>query len=178
MRRLIEVVFCCCLFLLLGVTDLMGCGDKVHALGRAVRLRYASNHSASILLYLRTGSSTAAAVSSDASLQSALKKSSQVLNIVNDPTRLDQALSRGKYDLVVVDAADAPAIEQQLQTMASHTVVVPVISQVNKTEASAMAKHFHVVLKTPSKMDNYFMALDEAMEMKANRDEVKVVAKN
>jgi len=156
----------------------MGCGDKVHALGRAVRLRYASNHSASILLYLRTGSSTAAAVSSDASLQSALKKSSQVLNIVNDPTRLDQALSRGKYDLVVVDAADAPAIEQQLQTMASHTVVVPVISQVNKTEASAMAKHFHVVLKTPSKMDNYFMALDEAMEMKAKRDEVKVVAKN
>ena len=61
--------------------------------------------------------------------------------------------------------------------MAAHTVVVPVTSQLNKVEASAMAKHFHVVLKTPSKMDTYFMALDEAMEMKAKRDEVKVVAK-
>jgi hypothetical protein len=177
MRRLIEVVSCCCLFLLLGVTHVMGCGDKVHALGRAVRLRYASNHSAAILLYQRTGSSIAATVSSDASLQSALKKSSQVLKIVSGPSELDQALTRGKYDLVVADASDASAIEQQLQTMASHTVVVPVISQANKAEASAMAKHFHVVLKTPSKMDNYFMALDEAMEMKAKRDEVKVLAK-
>jgi hypothetical protein len=177
MRRLIVVISCCCLFLLLSVTHLMGCGDKVHALGRAVRLRYASNHSASILLYLRTGSSTATTVSSDVSLQAALKNSSQVLNVVSDPGGLDQALSRGKYDLVVADAADAPAIEQQLQTMASRTVVVPVISQVNKTEASAMAKHFHVVLKAPSKMDSYFMALDEAMEIKAKRDEVKVLAK-
>jgi hypothetical protein len=176
MRRPIEVISCC-VFLLLATTHVMGCGDKVLALGRAVRLRDASNHSATILLYLRTGSSTAAAVSSDASLQSALKKSSQVLKIVNDPSELDQALNRGKYDLVVADAGDAPAIEQQLQTMASHTVVVPVISQVNKTEASAMAKHFHVVIKAPSKMDTYFMALDEAMEMKAKRDEVKVVAK-
>src|SRR5437870_9175985 len=110
MRRL-RVVLSCCLFLLLSVTHLMGCGDKVLALGRAVKLRYASNHSASILLYLRTGSSTAAVVSSDVSLQSALKKSSQVLKIVNDPSGLDEALNRGKYDLVVADAADAPAIE-------------------------------------------------------------------
>lgn len=176
MRRLLEVISCC-LFLLLSVTHVMGCGDKVLALGRAVKLRYASNHSASILLYTRTGSSIAAAVSSDASLQTALKKSSQVLKIVNDPSELDQALSRGKYDLIVADVADALAIEQQLQTMASHTVVVPVISQVNKTEASATARHFHVVIKAPSKRDDYFMALDEAMEMKAKRDEVKVVAK-
>ncbi|PYV95125.1 MAG: hypothetical protein DMG89_22720 [Acidobacteria bacterium] len=177
MRRLLGVLFCCCLFLLLSVTQLMGCGDKVLALGRAVRLRYASNHSASILLYLRPGSSTAAAMSSDVSLQSALKKSSQVLRIVNDSSQLDEALNRGKFDLLVADAADAAAIEQQLQAMAAHTVVVPVTSQLNKVEASAMAKHFHVVLKTPSKMDTYFMALDEAMEMKAKRDEVKVVAK-
>jgi hypothetical protein len=177
MRRAIEVISCCCLFLMLTVTHVMGCGDKVLALGRAVKLRYASNHSASILLYLRTGSSTAAAVSSDVSLQSALKKSSQVLKIVNDRSGLDQALNRGKYDLIVADAADAPVIEQQLQAISSHTVVVPVMYQANKTEASVVAKHFHVVLKAPSKVDSYFMALDEAMEMKAKRDEVKVLAK-
>src|SRR5262245_32086998 len=110
MRRPIEVISCC-LFVLLSVTHVMACGDKVLALGRAVRIRYASNHSASILLYQRTGSSIAAAVSSDASLQSALKKSSQVLKIVSEPSELDQALTRGKYDLVVADASDASAIE-------------------------------------------------------------------
>src|SRR5207249_8899878 len=94
MRRLLGVLFCCCLFLLLSVTQLMGCGDKVLALGRAVRLRYASNHSASILLYLRPGSSTAAAMSSDVSLQSALKKSSQVLRTVSEVLPIDEQYKR------------------------------------------------------------------------------------
>jgi hypothetical protein len=177
MTRLVERISCCCLFLLLVVTQVMGCGDKVLALGRAVRLRYVSTHSASILLYLRSGSPTAAAISSDVALQSALKNSSQVFKIVNDTSELDQTLNRGKYDLVIADATDAPVIEQQLQAASSHTVVVPVVYRMTKAEASELVKHFHVVLKAPSKMDSYFLALDEAMEMKVKRDQSKVVAK-
>ena len=74
MRRLAAVTSCW-LFVLLAVTQGMACGDKVLALGRALKLRYASTHSASILLYLSSGTPAAAALS-DASLQSALKKSS------------------------------------------------------------------------------------------------------
>src|ERR1700730_16994101 len=118
MRRLGEVISCCCICPLLAVTEGMGCGDKVLALGRALKLRYASTHSASILLYLRSGTPAAGALS-DASLQSALKKSSQVLKVVTAPSELDEALSRGKYDLIVVDPQDAPGIEQQLQAMSS-----------------------------------------------------------
>src|SRR5438552_16925550 len=58
----------------MGNAHVIGC---VLPLGRAIKLRYAFNHSAAIVLYLRTGSSTAAAVSSDFSPQSALKKPSQ-----------------------------------------------------------------------------------------------------
>ena len=90
MRRLAGVA-CCCIFILLAVSQGMGCGDKVLALGRAVKLRYVSTHSASILLYLHSGARAAPAMS-DASLQSALKKSSQVLKIVNDAAELEQAL--------------------------------------------------------------------------------------
>src|SRR5207249_5952226 len=44
----------------MGNAHVIGC---VLPLGRAIKLRYAFNHSAAIVLYLRTGSSTAAAIS-------------------------------------------------------------------------------------------------------------------
>jgi hypothetical protein len=175
MKRLLTMG-CCSLFLILAVTEAVACGDKVLALGRAVKLRYVSTHSAAILLYLRPGTPAAAALL-DASLQTALKKSSQVLRAVNNASELEEALNRGKYDLIVTDPQDAPAIEQQLQATSSHTVVVPLLYQTTKADASAVAKRYHVILKAPGKMDNYFLALDEAMEMKAKRDEVSVLAK-
>jgi hypothetical protein len=175
MKRLL-MIGSCCVFLFLAVTQVFACGDKVLALGRAVKLRYVSTHSASILLYMRSGSSVAAAMS-DSSLQSALKKSTQVLRVVKDASELDQALNGGKYDLIVADPQDAPGIEQQLQTMSSHTVVVPLLYQSTRAQASAWAKTYHVVLRAPGKGDSYFLVLDEAMEMKAKRDEVKVLAR-
>jgi hypothetical protein len=175
-RRLAGIAYCCCIFVLLSVTQGMGCGDKVLALGRAVKLRYVSTHSASILLYLHPGTPAAPAMA-DASLQSALKKSSQVLKIVTDASELDQALNRGKYDLIVSDPQDAPGIEQQLQAMSSRSVVIPVLYHSTKAEVSTLAKHYHVILKAPAKTDSYFSALDEGMEIKAKRDQVSVLAK-
>ena len=93
-----------------------------------------------------------------------------------DSAELNRALERGNYDLIVADSADADGIEQQLLTMSSHTVVVPVLNQGTKAEASALAKRYHVVIKTPGKTGSYYTALDEAMELKAKRDEAKVVA--
>src|SRR5437879_8540179 len=112
----------------------MGCGDKVLALGRAVKLRYVSTHSASILLYLHSGTRAAPAMS-DASLQSALKKSSQVLKIVNDAAELEQALNRGKYDLIVTDPQDAPGSNRRLQPSWSTTWLFPLPIQASKPRA-------------------------------------------
>jgi hypothetical protein len=176
MRRCVLRVSVCLALILLSVTPGLACGDKVLALGRALKLRYVSAHSASILVYARAGSPSAAAMS-DATLQSTLKKSSHVLKVVSDPAELAQVLERGKYDLILADAGDAAFLEQELQASASHTVVVPVLNEGTKTEASALAKHYHVVLKVPSKAGSYFSVLDEAMEIKARRDETKVLAK-
>ena len=176
MRRLAGAGLCCCIVVLLAVSQGMACGDKVLALGRAIKLRYVSTHSASILLYLRSGTPAAAALS-DASLQSALKKSSQVLKVVTEASELDAALNGGKYDLVVTDPQDAPGVEQQLQAMSSHSVVIPLLYQSSKAEASILGKRYHVILKAPAKADSYFSALDEGMEIKAKRDEVNVLAK-
>jgi hypothetical protein len=176
MRHLAGTGLWCCILVLLAVTQGMACGDKVLALGRAIKLRYVSTHSASILLYLRSGTPATGALS-DASLQSALKKSSQVLRVVTEASELETALNGGKYDLIVTDPQDAPGIEQQLQAMSSHSVVIPLLYQSTKAEASTLAKRYHVILKAPAKTDSYFSALDEGMEIKAKRDEVNVLAK-
>jgi hypothetical protein len=100
-----------------------------------------------------------------------------VLKFVNDPAELSQVLSRGKYDVVLADPTDVAGIAQQLEAMSSHTVVVPVLYQGTKAEASNLAKQYHVVLKTPGKTGSYMSALDEAIEIKALRDQTRLVAK-
>lgn len=176
MRRFLLGLCLTCGIVLFSVTQSPACGDKVLALGRAVKLRYVSTHSASILVYARAGTSAAGAVS-DPKLQSSLKHSSQTLKFVTSPTELDEALDHAKYDLVLTDASDAAATEQKLQAIYSHTVVVPVLNEGTKAEASSLAKQYHVVLKTPGKSGAYLSVLDEAMEMKAKRDETKELAK-
>jgi hypothetical protein len=175
MRRFL-LGFLACGIVLFSVTQSPACGDKVLALGRAVKLRYLSAHSTSILVYARAGAPAASALS-DPKLQSSLKQSTQTLKYVTSPAELEEALDRAKYDLVLTDAGDAAATEQKLQAMYSRTVVVPVLNSGTKAEASTLAKQYHVVLKTPGKSNSYLSVLDEAMEIKTKRDESKELAK-
>ena len=176
MRRFLLGLSLTCGIVLFTVTQSPACGDKVLALGRAVKLRYVSAHAASILVYAHAGTSAAAALS-DPKLQSTLKQSSQRLKFVTSPSELDEALGGGKYDLILTDSSDAAATARTLQGSYSHTVIVPVLNDGTKAEASALAKQYHVVLKTPGKSAAYLSVLDEAMEMKAKRDESKELAK-
>lgn len=176
MRRFLLGLFLTCGIVLFTITQSLACGDKVLALGRAVKLRYLSAHTTAILVYAHAGTPAANALS-DPKLQSSLKQSSKTLKYVASPAELDEALDHAKYDLVLTDAGDAAATEQKLQAINSHTVVVPVLNAGTKQEASTLAKQYHVVLKTPGKPNSYLSALDEAMEIKTRRDDTKELAK-
>ena len=177
MRRFLLGLSFICAIVLFSVTQSSACGDKVLALGRAVKLRYVSAHAASILVYAHAGTPAAETLTVDPKLQSSLKQSSQTLKFVTTPSELDEALDRGKYDLILTDVSDAAATAEKLQAIYSHTVVVPVLNDGTKAEASTLARQYHVVLKTPGKSGAYLSVLDEAMEMKAKRDESKELAK-
>jgi hypothetical protein len=148
MRRSLLGIYLACGFVLFSVTQSPACGDKVLALGRAVKLRYLSAHSTLILIYARAGTRAAGALS-DPKLQSSLKQSTQTLKYVTSMVEFEEALVHTKYDLVLTDAGDAAATEEKLQAICSHTVVVPVLNAGTKAEASTLAKLYHVVLKTP-----------------------------
>ncbi len=176
MRRFLLGCYLVFNILLFSVTPGSACGDKVLALGRALKLRYLSAHSTSILIYARNGSAAASAMT-DPKLQSSLKQFTQTLKYATSRAEFEETLAQSKYDLIITDASDAAATEQKLHENDSHAVVVPVLNGATKAEASALAKQYHVVLKTPGKPNSYLSVLDHAMEMKAKRDEIKILAK-
>jgi len=85
---------------------------------------------------------------------------------LDDRARLDQVLRAQTYDLLLVDAADADALQREAQAVPSKPVVLPVVSQSNKAAAVLAEKKFHCVLTAPNPPGRYLSAIDRAMEFK------------
>jgi hypothetical protein len=169
MRRLLLLFVSVTAIVLLAATLVYACGDKLLVLNRGLRFQDLSSRPASILLYTHPGSRTSAAVN-DSQLQSALQKAGHKVQLIGERGRLDDALKTGRYDLVLVDLADAPGVEDELRATPSAPVVVPVVYEETKAEAEAVRKHYRCLLKTPDKKGSYLNAIDRALEEKAKRD--------
>ncbi len=150
------------------------CGDKLLVLGRGVRFQN-DTQPASILIYLRSGSPASAAVG-DPKFQSTLRDAGHKLRAVGSRQEVDEALKTGRYDILLVDVADAPALEQTAHSATSKPVLLPVVYNGTKAEAAAAEKHYRCVLKAPGRTGHYLAAIDKAMELKSNRNSSKLVA--
>jgi CheY-like chemotaxis protein len=152
----------------LTITAAVACGDKLMLFAGGGRFRqvYARTHPASILAYVRQNSAVPGVVT-ELERQPALKQAGYKFFAVEDSTKLDEALKNGKYDLVLLDVADADGVEQQVRSAPSMPVVLPVVYKSTKAEAATVEKKFHCILKAPGSADRYLAALDEAMTVKS-----------
>jgi hypothetical protein len=148
-------------------TSAFPCGDKLMLTVGNVRFRQVmgSPHAAAILAYAPRNSKVAEVVK-DLERQSAGKRAGLTFYSLDNPAQLDQALRAGKYDLVLVDAADADNLEREAQSVPSKPVVVPVVYQSSKAAAAEAEKKFHCVLTAPNSPGRYLSAIDRAMEFK------------
>ena len=170
MRRFFLLRSCVTAIVLLAATLVYACGDKLLVLNRGLRFRdLAGSHPASILLYNHMGSRTSDAIN-DGQLQSALLKAGHKLQTVGERGQLDDAVKTGHYDLVLVDLADAPGVEEELRALPSPPVIVPVVYEGDKAETDAVKAHYRCLLNAPNKRGNYLNAIDRALEEKAKRD--------
>ena len=170
MRRLLLLFVSLTAIVLLAATLAYACGDKLLVLNRGLRFQdLSSSRPASILLYTNPGSHTSAAIN-DGQLQSVLQKAGHKVQLIGERSRLDDALKTGRYDLVLVDLADAPGVEDELRVAPSAPVVVPVVYEETKAETEAVKKHYHCLLRAPEKKGSYLNAIDRALEEKAKRD--------
>lgn len=144
------------------------CGDKFVVLGRGMRLLSvkASMHPASILIYMNPASHVPAA-DREFQLQSTLKLAGHKAAAVEDARALDKALASGKYDLVLADFSDAPALEQEVRTSASKAAVIPVVYNPTGTELAAAEKQYSCLVKASKKNHDLLAVVDEAMVSKS-----------
>jgi hypothetical protein len=146
-------------------TVAFACGDKLLVLGRGVRFQraFAAVHPASILLFARRASAVPAAMKD---FEATLKDAGHKLQTVEDSTKLAESLKTGKYDLVLVDVADAAALEQDVQSSPSKPMMLPLSYNATKTEVTSAEGRFGSLLKIPSKNGQYLATIDRAMELR------------
>jgi hypothetical protein len=143
------------------------CGDKLILTIGNVRFGQISGslRPASILAYAPQNSPVAQVVE-ELQRQSPGKRAGLTFSYLDDRARLDQVLRAQRYDLLLVDAADADILQREAQTVPSRPVVLPVVSQSDKAAAVQAEKKFHCVLTAPNPPGRYLSAIDRAMEFK------------
>jgi hypothetical protein len=148
------------------------CGDKFLVVGRGVRYTRvrASAHPASILIYMNPSSRVPAAAK-DVKLEASLKQAGHKVQTVESAGQLNEALKTSKFDLVVADFADGPALQKQVGSEASHPGLVPVLYNPSEAELAAAQKQYGCALKTPSK--DPLSAIDEAMLQRLKATDAK-----
>jgi CheY-like chemotaxis protein len=120
-------------------------------------------------LFMNAGSSASAGIN-DPKFQSALRDAGYKLHAVGSRQELDEALKTGRYDILLADVADAPALEQTAQSAPSKPVLLPVVYNGTKAEAAAAEKRYGCVLKAPGRTAHYLAAIDKAMELRLSRE--------
>src|SRR5262249_45364954 len=138
------------------------CGDKFLVVGRGARYARpnAPPRSASVLIY-RDVDSQIPTSAIDLELESTLLHAGHQFRVVGSIKELDDALGMGKFDVVLVNLAGAPAIQDHLQSALNRPAVLPIVYSPQGTDVSAAKKQYGSVVKHPDKRNDLLAAIDE-----------------
>jgi len=162
MKRTVVAIGIASAAIVLVWTDAQACGDKFLVVGRGVRYQrmHPAAHPGAILIYMNPGSRVPVAAK-EIQLQSSLKRAGHKVETAENAGSLQDALKSARYDLVLADIADSPALERQLGSQPSMPAVVPVLYRPTGDELAAAQRQYGCAVKAPSK--DYLAAIDQAM---------------
>lgn len=152
-------------FLLTGATA-WACGDKLMLIMRVRLAQLKLGRPIAILAYAQRDLPSSALIR-QIQLQPAVKKAGHRFHFLDDTAELDEALKAERYDVLLADVAVADELRQRVRSSPSQPVVLPVSYKSTKAEESAAQKKFHCLLKAPSGSDQYFEAIDQALQWKS-----------
>ena len=161
MRRMLAALAVAFVLFCLAVTETYACGDKFLVVGRNVKRVPKARHPASILLYMRAGSSLPQA-SKEMKLEATLRQAGHDVSAVAEDTLLRQQLATGRYAFVLADLSDAAEVARDARSSPGAPEVVPVVYQAVEDTARASQDAHGFVIKAGKSL-SYLSALDEAM---------------
>ena len=144
--------------------ELKACGDKFLFVGRVLKYQQtiATSTPGSILLYTNPTSKLPAAIQ-EMKLDTLLSLAGHRVEAIADAGALTRALSTGRYDLLLVDAADA-AHADQWKAVATGLVVVPVLYHPSKPEQVAAEHSYKRILTAPGKATETLSLVSDVMK--------------
>ena len=147
----------------LGPMGAEACGDKFLRVGRGARYQrgYAALYPASILLFSRPGSPSAASLRE---LEPVLKRAGHRLVKVEDGEALGPALRNGHFHFVLTDAGEVATVDRALATGGPRPTIIPVLYRPTKETLAAAQKRYACVIETPGNKANVLERLDVIME--------------
>jgi ABC-type amino acid transport substrate-binding protein len=144
-----------------------GCGDKFVVLGRGARFNraFAARHPGSILIYMYPASRMQAA-EKDYKLEATLRAAGHKPRLVTSPAELGEAISSGKYDLVLADLPDAATVQREAGATPSNPEVIPVLYKPTPSELARVEHQNGCYVRASSKNEDLLAIVDQAMKSK------------
>ena len=142
------------------------CGDKFLIGSRGTRFQHAPSATAgaSILVFANPTSNLPKALA-NVPVDATLRKAGYKPTTVTTANDFDAALSRGGWDLVLVDVADGPAVSVRVAGVKA-PVVLPVVYNATDPQLVQAKKQYQTVLKSPTKSQPFLDAIDDALALR------------
>ena len=147
-------------FIATGVAS--ACGDKFVLLGRGARV--ARSQFPSSILIFSNPSSRVPAAEKEFRLEATLRAAGHKPVVAESEAEVHKALSSGKYDLVLADVTDAPALRKEASAATSKPVVLPILYKPTPAELSAAEKEANCMVRPSNKSRDLLIVVDETMK--------------
>ncbi len=138
------------------------CGDKFVLLGRGARVAR-SQFPSSILIFSNPNSRVPAA-EKEFRLEATLRAAGHKPFVAESEAEVHKAISSGKYDLVLTDVTDAPALRKEASASTSKPVVLPLLYKPTPAELTAAEKEANCMVRPSAKSRDLLIVVDETMK--------------
>jgi hypothetical protein len=139
-----------------------GCGDKFVLVARGARVAR-SQYPSSILIFMNPSSRVPAA-EKEFHVEATLKAAGHKAVVAESEAEVQKALASGKYDLVLADAADVPALRKEATASSSKPVVLPLLYKPTAGELAAAEKEANCMVRASNKSRDLLVVVDETMK--------------
>src|SRR5215471_8823218 len=148
--------------LLLGPGNASACGDKFVLIGGGARVNR-SKFPSRVLVFMNPASRVPAA-EKEFHVEATLTAAGHKATVVESQAEVQKALETGKYDVVLADTADVPALRKQCGAVASKPAVLPLLYKPTPEELSAAEKEANCLVRPSKKSSDLLAVIDETMK--------------
>ena len=148
-----------------------GCGDKFVLMGGATRVNR-SKFPSRVLVFMNPASRIPAA-EREFHVEATLTAAGHKAKVVESQAEAEKAIESGKYDLVLADVTDVPALRARCNAIASKPAVLPLLYKPTPAELSAAEKEANCLVRPSKKSSDLLAVIDETM-----KDRSKGIAPN